>query len=83
MWKHPVRIIIDALDETDDWKRLLNALKTVSTNIEGGEHVKILVSGRPDVDFPSYAENSEKVWLTSALSQADLQAFVVQEVKNK
>lgn len=79
----PVRIIIDALDEADDWRKLLGALKTISTKAGGAKRIKILVSGRPDVEASAYFADCLKIELNSTLSMYDLQEFVLQEVKNR
>jgi hypothetical protein len=75
----PVRIIIDALDECDDYRQLLNALKVILAN----GRAKLLVSGRPDADIKPYFTRLDKVSLNSELCGNDMATFVVQEVKGK
>ena len=73
-------IIIDALDECAQPYGLLRWLQKISNSAVG--HLRILVSGRDNIDVASVFTHCQRTSIGSRASSRDLQIFIRNEVKH-
>lgn len=72
------RVIIDALDECNEWQKLLKALQSAAASHTGD--LKLFITSREDVDVQAYFPHSTKKMLIAELSSDDMEQFVSQEI---
>jgi hypothetical protein len=76
-----LRIMIDALDECDEPKELLKALRDTSSDMQGG--LELLVSSRHEVDVYNKFPNAVIVDLVRSVSNTDMITYITTEVKDR
>jgi hypothetical protein len=76
-----LRIMIDALDECDEPKELLKALRDASRVRPGG--LELLVSSRYEVRVKKKFSNAVIVDLDQSLSDTDMITYITTEVKDR
>lgn len=76
-----LRIMIDALDECDDPKELLKALRDASRVIPGG--LELLVSSRHEVHVDEKLPKAVIVDLGESVSEADMITYITTEVNDR
>lgn len=76
-----LRIMIDALDECDEPKELLKALRDASRVMPGG--LELLVSSRHEVHVIEKLSNAVIVDLGQSVSDTDMITYITTEVKDR
>jgi hypothetical protein len=76
-----LRIMIDALDECDEPKELLKALRDASLIMPGG--LELLVSSRYEVHVDEKLSNAVIVDLSPSVSNVDIITYITTEVSDR
>ncbi len=80
-----LRIMIDALDECDKPKELLQALKDVSQDLSRDmpDALQLLVASRHEVNVKDKFSNAVIVDLSPSVSNTDMETYIKTEVSNR
>lgn len=73
-----LRIVIDALDECDEWDKLLEALRRIVESKPS--QCQLLVSGRPEVKVQRHFPEASIIEVIKHITKGDMRDYITQEV---
>jgi hypothetical protein len=75
-----LRIVIDALDETSDWRDLLNVLRRVYNKVLIPNQFQLLVSGRAEVNVEAKFGNAVKVHVSHVRTETEMREYITRSI---
>jgi hypothetical protein len=76
-----VRIMIDALDECDEWRELLNVLRKIHNQASTPNQFQLLVSGRAEVDVEAKFNKAIKIDVVAARTRTEIRNYITRSIE--
>jgi hypothetical protein len=75
-----VRIVIDALDELDEWRALLNVLRKIYNKAPTPNQFQLFVSGRAEVNVEAKFEMAVKIDINHIRTEAEMREYITRSI---